>query len=73
MSIKTALVPIESLINLLKSLSEEAKEEIFEKVFIEEDTVPLTNEERQAVMKAEEEFKSGETIRWPLTVKDEKN
>ena len=31
MSIKTALVPIESLINLLKSLSEEAKEEIFEK------------------------------------------
>jgi len=66
MSIKKALVSIESLINLLKSLSEEAKEEIFEKVFIEEDTVPLTNEERQAVMKAEEEFKSGETIRWPF-------
>jgi len=57
-------------INLLKSLSEEAKEEIFEKVFIEEDTVPLTNEERQAVMKAEEEFKSGETIRWPLLIRN---
>jgi len=54
------------LINLLKSLSKEAKEERFEKVFIEEDTAPFTNEERQAVMKAEEEFKSGETIRWPF-------
>jgi len=66
MSRKTTSIPIESLINLLKGLSEEAKEEIFEKVFIEEDITPLTNEEREAVIKAEEEIKTGETIRWPF-------
>jgi len=66
MSIKTTLIPIEPLITLLKSLSDDVKEEIFEKVFIEEDARPLTKEEKQAVTRAEEELKSGETIKWPF-------
>jgi len=66
MSLKTTQVPIEPLINLLRSLSDDAKETIFEKVFIEEDTSPLTKEEEQALIKAEKELNAGETFRWPF-------
>jgi len=47
---------------LLKKLNEEAKQEIFEKVFLEEDTTPLTIEEKREIEKAEKELKDGETI-----------
>ena len=52
---------------LLKKLNEEAKQEIFEKVFLEEDTIPLTAEEKQEIIKlAEQELKNRETISWPF-------
>jgi len=66
MSVKMTQVPIEPLINLLRSLSDDAKETIFEKVFIEEDTSPLTKEEEQALIKAEKELNAEETFRWPF-------
>ena len=66
MSVKMTQVPIEPLIDLLKSLNDDAKETIFEKVFIEEDTSPLTKEEEQALIKAEKELNAGETLGWPF-------
>jgi len=51
---------------LLKKLNEEAKQEIFEKVFLEEDTTSLTIEEKREIEKTEKELKHGETISWPF-------
>ncbi|RLC46568.1 MAG: hypothetical protein DRH57_05830 [Candidatus Cloacimonadota bacterium] len=66
MQTKKITVPIEIIIQLLKRLKDEEKEEIFKEVFIEEDTQPLTEEERISINIAEEELKKGETISWPF-------
>ncbi len=66
METKTTTISVDSLISLLKSLDDEVKEEIFEKVFIEEDTSPLSDEERRSLSMAESELKTGETIKWPF-------
>jgi len=66
MKTKKISVSIDIIIELLKQLNEEAKEEIFEKVFLEEDTNPLTDEEKQAIKTAEKELKNKETISWPF-------
>ncbi|MCK4763234.1 MAG: hypothetical protein KAW12_13640 [Candidatus Aminicenantes bacterium] len=57
-------IPIEVIINLLRSLDVRAREQIFEEVFIECDTTPLSGEEEQALTIAEDEYKRGETISW---------
>ena len=64
MAVKTTLIPIEPLIALLKSLDEDAKEEIFKKVFIEKNVYPLTREEKEVMARAKKELDSGETIKW---------
>ena len=51
---------------MLKKLDEEAKQEVFEKVFLEEDMTPLTREEKYEIEKAKKELKKGETIPWPF-------
>jgi len=66
MKVKNVSIPIDIIIELLKKLNEEEKQEIFEKVFLEEDTTPLTIEEKHEIEKAEKELKEGETISWPL-------
>jgi len=66
MKVKNVSIPIDIIIELLKKLNEEAKQEIFEKVFLEEDTTPLTIEEKREIEKAEKELKDGETISWPF-------
>jgi hypothetical protein len=66
MPVKTLTISVDSVINLLKDLTDEEKNEIFEKVFIEEDTKPLSREEQEAITKAEWELMKGETIRWPF-------
>jgi len=64
MRVKNVSVPLDIII---KKLNEEAKQEIFEKVFLEEDTIPLTAEEKQEIIKlAEQELKNRETISWPF-------
>ena len=66
MKVKNVSIPIDIIIELLKKLSEEAKQEVFEKVFLEEDAAPLTMEEKYEIEKAEIELKNGETISWPF-------
>ncbi len=66
MEVKNVSIPIDIIIELLQKLSEEAKQEVFEKVFLEEDTSPLTMEEKYEIEKAEKELKNGETISWPF-------
>ena len=66
MRVKNVSVPLDIIIKLLKKLNEEAKQEIFEKVFLEEDTIPLTFEEKQEIKIAEQELKNRETISWPF-------
>ncbi len=68
MKVKNVSIPIDIIIELLKKLNEEEKQEIFEKVFLEEDTSPLTIEEKQEIEKAEQELKNKETISWPFGV-----
>ena len=64
MSIKTINISIDVLINVLKGLNKKAKDEIFEKVFIEGDREPLSKEEKEAMIKAEQELREGKTIKW---------
>lgn len=66
MSVKTVTVSIDSVIDLLKDLTDEEKNEIFERIFIKEDTELLSREEQQAIVKAERELMKGETIQWPF-------
>ena len=51
-------------IKIFKKLNEEARQEIFEKVFLEEDIIPLTDKEKQEIKFAEQELKNKETISW---------
>lgn len=64
MSTTRVNLPIEVIINMLKSLDTKAKEQIFTEVFIESDTAPLSKEEQQALNTALDEYKRGETISW---------
>ncbi len=60
----TVSIPLEVIVELLKNLNEEAREKIFEEVFLEADTSPLTEEERKLLEIAERELREGETIPW---------
>jgi hypothetical protein len=64
MSTTKVNLPIEVIINLLKSLDVQAKEQIFEEVFVGSDTTPLSEDEDQALNTAMDEYKRGETISW---------
>ncbi|AEH44584.1 hypothetical protein Thein_0704 [Thermodesulfatator indicus DSM 15286] len=66
MKTKNVSIPIDIIIEMLKKLNEEEKQEIFEKVFLEEDTSPLTIEEKQEIERSEQELKNKETISWPF-------
>ena len=66
MRVKNVSVSLDIIIEFLKKLNEEAKQEIFEKVFLEEDTIPLTVEEKQEIKIAEQELENRETISWPF-------
>ncbi len=66
MSVQTVTVSVDSVIDLLKDLTDEEKNEIFERVFIEEDLEPLSRQEQQALAKAERELMKGETVSWPF-------
>ena len=57
-------LPIEVIIDLLKSLDAQAKEQIFKEVFVGSDITPLSEGEEQALNTAMDEYKRGETISW---------
>ncbi|MCP5106434.1 MAG: hypothetical protein GY950_23825 [bacterium] len=65
MNTKQVSLPIEVIVNLLRSLDLQTREEVFKEVFIEHDTAPLSPEEEQALQAAENEYERGETISWP--------
>ena len=67
MNTKQVNLPTEVIVNLLKSLDLQAREEIFREVFIECDTAPLSQEEQESLKVAENEYQSGETINWSHT------
>ena len=64
MRTKQVNLPIEVILNLLRSLDPQTKEEIFEEIFIESDSAPLSLEEEKDLKKAMKEYERGETIRW---------
>ena len=68
MKTKNVSIPIDIIIELLKKLNEEERQEIFEKVFLEVDNSPLTIEEKQEIERAEQELKNKETISWPFGI-----
>ena len=64
MRTKQVNLPIEVILNLLRSLDPQTKEEIFEEIFIESEPGPLSSEEEKDLKKAMNEYERGETIRW---------
>ncbi len=64
MSERTLLLPEEALINMLKTLPENALVDIFWKTLVRSDVSPLTQEEKEEIKKSREEFKKGETVKW---------
>ncbi len=64
MNTKQVNLPIEVIVNLLRSLDLQTREEIFKEVFIECDTAPLSPEEDESLKAAVNEYQNGETISW---------
>jgi hypothetical protein len=64
MSSKTINISEETLINFLKSLPEESLIDIFINVLMEYDTTRLTEEEKDMIIKAKDDLKSGDLIDW---------
>jgi len=54
----------QNLINFLKSFPEEELEEIFLELLIESEEEPLSEEERERVKVALQEYQKGETVKW---------
>lgn len=64
MNTKQVSLPIEVIVNLLRSLDLQTREEIFEEVFVECETEPLSPDEEEALRTAVNEYEKGETISW---------
>ena len=67
MNTEQVSLPIEAIVNLLRSLDQQAREAIFREVFVECDTTPLSMEEEEALNTAVNEYRKGETISWSHT------
>ena len=55
-------VSIDKLVELINSLDEESKYKLLEKLFVDFDTSPLTDEERKIIKEAERDLKEGKVI-----------
>jgi hypothetical protein len=64
MSSKTINISEETLINFLKSLPEESLIDILINVLVENDTTRLTEEEKDRIIKAKDDLKSGDLVDW---------
>lgn len=62
MNTEQVSLPIEVIVNLLRSLDHQAREAIFREVFIECDPAPLSLEEEESLNAAVNEYQRGETI-----------
>ena len=61
---KTVSISEDSIIAMLKGLSENALMDIFSKMLIEGDTSPLNDEEGTSHKEALQEHEKGDTINW---------
>jgi hypothetical protein len=61
---KTVSIPEDTIIAMLKGLSEDALVDIFSKTLIQSDTSPLTTQEETSYEEALKEHRKGETISW---------
>lgn len=60
----TIAVSENAIINILKDIPENILADIFWKTLVSNDDTPLSESENRSIIKAKEEFKKGETIRW---------
>ena len=60
----TVTIPLNTLVELLRKLDSRAKIYIFEHVFIESDTAPLTAKERISLENGLKDYRDGEVIEW---------
>ena len=63
-TIKTIPVAENAFVNMLKSLPENMLATIFWKTFVHADTSPLSQEEKNSVAEAREEYKKQQTVKW---------
>lgn len=61
---KTVLISEDSIIAMLRGLSEDTLLDIFSKMLIESDTSPLTDEENASYREALKEHERGELVSW---------
>jgi hypothetical protein len=61
---KTVSISEDSIIAMLKGLSEDTLADIFSKTLIQSDTSPLTGEEKTSYEEALKEHQKGDTISW---------
>ena len=61
---KTISISEDSIIAMLKGLSENTLMDIFSRMLIESDTAPLTAEEKRSYKEALREHEKGDTISW---------
>ena len=64
MHTKNLSMPEDALVNMLKTLPVHALIEIFWRTFVESDTSPLTEDEREELEKGKTESAKGKTIKW---------
>ena len=57
-------IPFEMIVDIVKNLNDDLKEELFNRVFLEFDTSPLTNKEKNCLKEAIKEYNMGETVTW---------
>jgi len=60
----TATISLNALVELLRKLDRHAKTYIFEHVFIECDSEPLTSAEKASLKNGLKDYRNGEVIEW---------
>ena len=63
-SLKEVKIPFSTIVDIVKNLSDDLKNELFERVFIEYDTSPLSEQEKKFLNEGLAEYEKGETISW---------
>lgn len=57
-------IPFEKIVEIVRNLNEDLKEKLFKEVFLEFDTTPLTDKEKNRLKEAMDDYNKGETIVW---------
>ena len=63
-SLKEVKIPFSTIVDIVRNLSDDLKNELFERVFIEYDTSSLSEQEKKFLNEGLAEYEKGETISW---------